>query len=65
LWNHLYVRNDSISDTWIVGGDFNCILHASEKSGGLPFYLSQAFDFLRWRDSLGVLEIPMEWNQFS
>lgn len=37
---HLWVHLDKIAKTvqllWLVGGDFNVILYASEKKGGSP-----------------------------
>ncbi|XP_019240159.1 PREDICTED: uncharacterized protein LOC109220151 [Nicotiana attenuata] len=36
LWDHLYYLASDMKLPWLVGGDFNVILHEDEKIGGLP-----------------------------
>lgn len=36
LWNNLYYLSKSADIEWLVMGDFNEILHASEKLRGIP-----------------------------
>ncbi|XP_019248496.1 PREDICTED: uncharacterized protein LOC109227757 [Nicotiana attenuata] len=46
LWDHLYYLASDMKLPWLVGGDFNVILHEDEKKGGLvhpPEYEDFAF----------------------
>ncbi|XP_075095079.1 uncharacterized protein LOC142173397 [Nicotiana tabacum] len=36
LWDHLYYLASDMELPWLVGGDFNVVLHEDEKIGGLP-----------------------------
>ncbi|XP_020698808.2 uncharacterized protein LOC110111333 [Dendrobium catenatum] len=45
LWDKIRELGVSISSPWLILGDFNCCLNASEKSGGTPLLASQLWDF--------------------
>lgn len=45
---------------WLVGGDFNVILHKEEKLGGLPFTQQEAMDFTHY-----ISECPLEEIKFT
>ncbi|XP_075091457.1 uncharacterized protein LOC142171669 [Nicotiana tabacum] len=45
LWDHLYYLESDMELPWLVGGDFNVILHEDEKIGGLPIHPPEYEDF--------------------
>ncbi|XP_070056929.1 uncharacterized protein [Nicotiana tomentosiformis] len=45
LWDHLYYLASDMELPWLVGGDFNVILHEDEKIGGLPIHPPEYEDF--------------------
>nr|XP_016438124.1 PREDICTED: uncharacterized protein LOC107764112 [Nicotiana tabacum] len=45
LWDHLYYLASDMELPWLVGGDFNVILHEDEKIGGLPVHPPEYEDF--------------------
>ncbi|KAF8380526.1 hypothetical protein HHK36_028013 [Tetracentron sinense] len=45
LWNDLVRFSNSVSQPWIVGGDFNAVLSAFEKVGGNPIVRSEVEAF--------------------
>lgn len=64
LWNQL--RTQSLSDIpWLIGGDFNTILRASEKRGGLDPDLGSIQDFQECVVDTNLSEIRYEGNEFT
>ncbi|XP_059295557.1 uncharacterized protein LOC132048893 [Lycium ferocissimum] len=45
LWGDIYQVADSINLPWLVGGDFNVVLHEDEKIGGIPIQPQDYEDF--------------------
>ncbi|XP_070032252.1 uncharacterized protein [Nicotiana tomentosiformis] len=45
LWDSLYYLESDMELPWLVGGDFNVVLHEDEKIGGRPVYPSEYGDF--------------------
>ncbi|XP_075095162.1 uncharacterized protein LOC142173464 [Nicotiana tabacum] len=45
LWDHLYYLASDMELPWLVGGDFNVILHEDEKIGGLLVHPHEYEDF--------------------
>nr|XP_016447036.1 PREDICTED: uncharacterized protein LOC107772066 [Nicotiana tabacum] len=45
LWDHLYYLASDMELPWLVGGDFNVILHEDEKIGGLTVHPPEYEDF--------------------
>ncbi|XP_027082606.1 uncharacterized protein [Coffea arabica] len=55
LWSAL-MRDKPLHEPWFVGGDFNVVVDAGEKEGGLPFRLSEALDFLDFMSSAELFD---------
>jgi len=47
------------------GGDFNVILNAEEKLGGLPFVHSEASDFAHCVNNSALMELPTTRSKFT
>ncbi|XP_060190740.1 uncharacterized protein LOC132620020 [Lycium barbarum] len=45
LWDDIYPVADFINLPWLVGGDFNVVLHEDEKIGGIPIQPQDYEDF--------------------
>lgn len=45
LWEDIYQLHNSMSLPWIIGGDFNVVLNAEEKLGGLVVQPADVDDF--------------------
>ncbi|KAK4710031.1 hypothetical protein R3W88_004544 [Solanum pinnatisectum] len=45
LWNNLKNIKDTFDGKWLIGGDFNELLHNSEKKGGNPLNASRVSNF--------------------
>ncbi|XP_070031995.1 uncharacterized protein [Nicotiana tomentosiformis] len=45
LWDSLYYIAIDMELPWLVGGDFNVVLHENEKIGGLPVHPLEYEDF--------------------
>nr|XP_016471225.1 PREDICTED: uncharacterized protein LOC107793393 [Nicotiana tabacum] len=50
---------------WIVGGDFNVVLHEDEKIGGLPVYPPEYEDFALCVNSCGLFDIGYNGSPFT
>ncbi|XP_043705327.1 uncharacterized protein LOC122655174 [Telopea speciosissima] len=50
---------------WIVLGDFNVTVLASEKRGPSAFHIGSAMDFAAFLDSSSVLPLPSKGNKFT
>ncbi|XP_075099052.1 uncharacterized protein LOC142175940 [Nicotiana tabacum] len=56
LWDHLYYLASDMELPWLVGGDFNVVLHEDEKIGGLPVHPPEYEDFAFCVNSCGLFE---------
>ncbi|CAL1370678.1 unnamed protein product [Linum trigynum] len=65
LWNSLRDIAEDISDPWLVAGDFNSILYASEKSGGAPFDASRVRDFQDCVLDAGLIDLGFSGPPFT
>lgn len=45
LWDNIISIANGVSEPWIIGGDFNLVLYASDKIGGLLDTLDENEDF--------------------
>ncbi|XP_043699939.1 uncharacterized protein LOC122650603 [Telopea speciosissima] len=64
LWVHLSSQPIS-SLPWLVVGDFNATLLASEKRGPGAFHTGVAMDFAAFLDSTSLLPLPSKGNRFT
>jgi len=54
FWQHLKHLHNTMDKPWCIMGDFNEMLHASEKFGGIPLSLikvQRLNDFLHYSNS--------------
>lgn len=65
LWSDLYAIHNNLSLPWHVGGDFNVILDAEEKIGGLPLYPQEYEDFEFCANSCGLIDIKFKGSPFT
>ncbi|WMV24107.1 hypothetical protein MTR67_017492 [Solanum verrucosum] len=63
LWEDIEAVADSIIEPWLVGGDFNVILNAEEKLGGLPFTHAEASDFAHCINNCALSELKSKGKE--
>lgn len=57
LWNKLRAISNRINGLWTILGDFNSILKADEKKGGIPPTLRKSTDFITCKDDCGMFNL--------
>ncbi|XP_059063896.1 uncharacterized protein LOC131856302 [Cryptomeria japonica] len=68
VWSEInHFLTDLKAPHYIIGGDFNTILHQSEKIGGAKIMRQSQKDFIEWVDNNYLLEIKTDksshtWN---
>ncbi|XP_060182971.1 uncharacterized protein LOC132612916 [Lycium barbarum] len=65
LWDNLYNLDDQMEVPWLVGGDFNVIIHEDEKIGGLPVYPYEYEDFAFYVNSSELFEVSFKGSLFT
>ncbi|XP_070032463.1 uncharacterized protein [Nicotiana tomentosiformis] len=50
---------------WLVGGDFNVVMHEDEKIGGLPVHPPEYEDFAFCVNSSGLFDLGYKGNPFT
>ena len=65
LWNHMDSIATSIQGPWIIGGDFNSILYASEKQGGITRNSGVCGNFRQWFDGHKIFDLKFKGPQFA
>ncbi|XP_070048553.1 uncharacterized protein [Nicotiana tomentosiformis] len=65
LWDHLYYLASDMELPWLVGGDFNVLLHEDEKIGGLPIHPPEYEDFAFCVNSCGLFEQGYKGSPFT
>ncbi|XP_075104879.1 uncharacterized protein LOC142178959 [Nicotiana tabacum] len=65
LWDHLYYLASDMELPWLVGGDFNVLLHEDEKIGGLPVHPPEYEDFAFCVNSCGLFEQGYKGSPFT
>lgn len=64
MWEKL-VEVDAQDNPWLVGGDFNVILHEEEKLGGLPFTQMEAMEFAHCINVCWLEEIKLSGSIYT
>ncbi|XP_070031592.1 uncharacterized protein [Nicotiana tomentosiformis] len=65
LWDNLYYMASDIELPWLVGGDFNVVLHKDEKIGGLPVHPLEYEDFAFCVNSCGLFDQVYKGSPFT
>ena len=64
LWSALLVDKPS-DDPWLVVGDFNTIISAEEKRGGLPFRIDEGVEMRSFMSRAGVFDAGFSRSCFT
>ncbi|XP_060177792.1 uncharacterized protein LOC132607730 [Lycium barbarum] len=65
LWDDIYQVAYSINLPWLVGGDFNVVLHEEEKIGGIPIQSQDYEDFASCVNSCELMETNFKGSHFT
>ncbi|XP_070031692.1 uncharacterized protein [Nicotiana tomentosiformis] len=65
LWDHLYYLASDMELPWLVGGNFNMLLHEDEKIGGLPVHPLEYENFAFCVNSCGLFEQGYKGSPFT
>ncbi|XP_059289372.1 uncharacterized protein LOC132042884 [Lycium ferocissimum] len=65
LWEDIYDVAGSTNSPWLVGGDFNVVLHEDEKIGGIPVQPQDYEDFAFCVNSCELLETGFKGSHFT
>ncbi|XP_075098996.1 uncharacterized protein LOC142175889 [Nicotiana tabacum] len=65
LWDHLYYLASDMELPWLVGWDFNVLLHEDEKIGGLPVHPPEYKNFAFCVNSCGLFEQGYKGSPFT
>ncbi|KAI9081966.1 hypothetical protein K1719_036228 [Acacia pycnantha] len=65
LWNDLQLLADSISSPWMLAGDFNAILHCSERRGGSINRAQGCGSFKDFIHSSGLVDLGSQGPKFT
>lgn len=56
---------EEITSPWMVGGDFNVILHEEEKLGGLPVTNQETVDFAQCLSACNLMELEFFGSAYT
>ncbi|KAH0706068.1 hypothetical protein KY285_010599 [Solanum tuberosum] len=65
LWDDIYQLAIGMHDPWFIGGDFNVVLNAEEKIGGLPVIAADYDDFENCISSCDLTEVKFKGSHFT
>ncbi|XP_060211849.1 uncharacterized protein LOC132639421 [Lycium barbarum] len=65
LWEDIYNVAGSTNSPWLVGGDFNVVLHEDEKLGRVPVQPQDYKDFAFYVNSCELLETSFKGSHFT
>lgn len=57
MWDSLIILSNQLHLPWLVEGDFNVILNAEEKLGGLLVYHKETTEFNECINACGLMDI--------
>ncbi|CAM8902480.1 unnamed protein product [Rhodiola kirilowii] len=64
LWEELLEVRNSNEGGWIIGGDFNAVLHKEERRGS-AFNDKEADQFFKFIQAMGVMNLPLIGRKFT
>ncbi|XP_075092134.1 uncharacterized protein LOC142172421 [Nicotiana tabacum] len=65
LWEYMRVFDSTISNPWVVIGDFNNILSIDEKLGGTPHKLSKSLPFIECLQDCNLVDMGYTGQAFT
>lgn len=65
LWSELGKMSNYIKGPWLLGGDFNTILHDEEKKGGSPKNRGACRYFSRWFHNAKMIDLKFKGLRFT
>lgn len=65
FWTSLMALANTISDLWLVVGDFNSVCSQSEKRGGRLFGSSSSSGLLQFTNAAGLIDLGFNGNPFT
>nr|XP_009611219.1 uncharacterized protein LOC104104767 [Nicotiana tomentosiformis] len=65
LWDNLYYLVADMELPWVVGGDFNVVLHEEENIGGLPVYPPEIENFAFCVNSSSLFDTGYKRSPFT
>ena len=65
LWSHMENIASSMQGPWLIGGDFNSILYASEKQGGVRRNSGVCNLFRKWFDGYQIYDLKFKGPRFT
>ncbi|CAM8993758.1 unnamed protein product [Rhodiola kirilowii] len=64
LWEELMEVRNSNGGGWIIGGDFNAVIHEEERRGS-TFNCKEADQFFEFIQAMGVMDMPLIGRKFT
>ena len=65
LWNELKMLTHSVSEPWIIIGDFNAVLSPKDRLDGVPVTLNEIKDFEECVKDMGITELHWKGNYYT
>ncbi|XP_060196130.1 uncharacterized protein LOC132625487 [Lycium barbarum] len=65
LWEDIYYLSNTLSSSWLIGGDFNVVLNDEEKIGGNPIQPQDIEDFAFCINSCDLEEVNFKGSPFT
>ncbi|XP_075107024.1 uncharacterized protein LOC142180006 [Nicotiana tabacum] len=65
LWEYMRTFATTVSIPWTVCGDFNSIINAEEKMGGVPHRLGKSLPFIECLNDCGLMDMGYSGHTFT
>ncbi|XP_075081553.1 uncharacterized protein LOC142166363 [Nicotiana tabacum] len=65
LWEELNCITQTMSDPWLLMGDFNVVLSVEDRVNGTPIQEAKSRDFKNFLQVTGVMEMKVEGRTFA